>query len=303
LAETASDAWGLRIAPVVAGTGGRRIPINPERVAKLVSLGLNEQQARAYLALLDVESATVNDLAKASRVPRAKLYEVVDGLNRKGLLDVIPTSPQRVRANPLTALYDTRSEELRGEERQLKRTIGELMLQLLPKTTDVASETERDFLLLSRGRTVYVAAVRQILERTQKRLCIVGDPLFLARLRLHEDLLQLMGRAAGRGQLQILVPANVVTMLDGRRVHVDELADVVRVLPFQGGDGGWMIRDESEVLEVHFLPNDLHPSRGNDRVIVNRDAELAAVHARLFAVLWERASPLRTGMPAPRTRA
>ncbi|HLE47187.1 MAG TPA: helix-turn-helix domain-containing protein, partial [Candidatus Thermoplasmatota archaeon] len=84
------------------------IPINPERIAKLATLGLNEQQARAYLSLLDVETATVNDIAKESRVPRAKLYEVLETLSRKGLLDIIPETPQRFRANPLTALYDTR---------------------------------------------------------------------------------------------------------------------------------------------------------------------------------------------------
>jgi sugar-specific transcriptional regulator TrmB len=253
------------------------------------------------LALLDVESATVNDLAKSSRVPRAKLYEVLDGLNKKGLLDTIPSSPQRFRANPLTALYDTRSEELRSEERQLKRTIGELMLQLLPKAADsTASETERDFLHFARGRAVYVSAVRNLMDRTQKRLCIMGDTLFLARMRLYEDLLYALGRVAAKGEVQVLVPSNVITVVDGRRIHVDELTDVLRVAPIAGGDAGWWIRDEAEALDVHFLPNDLHPSRGNDRVVVNRDSETAAVRARLFRALWERAQPMRSGLATAR---
>ena len=278
-----------------------RIPINPERVTKLASLGLNEQQARAYLALLDVESATVNDLAKSSRVPRAKLYEVLDGLNKKGLLDTIPSSPQRFRANPLTALYDTRTEELRAEERQLKRTIGELMLQLLPKASDAAtSETERDFLHFARGRAVYVSAVRHLMDRTTKALCILGDTLFLARMRLYEDVLHALGRVAAKAEVQILVPSNVVTVVDGRRIHVDELTDVLRVAPLAGGDAGWWIRDESEILDVHFLPNDLHPSRGSDRVVVNRDGETAAVRARMFHALGERSQPMKSGLAAAR---
>lgn len=266
-------------------------------MSKLVTLGLNEQQARAYLALLDVESATVNDLAKSSRVPRAKLYEVLDGLNKKGLLETIPSTPQRFRANPLTALYDTRSEELRSEERQLKRTIGELMLQLLPKASDASvSETERDFLHFARGRAVYVSTVRHLMERTMNRLCVMGDTLFLARMRLYEDVLQVLGRIAAKGHVQVLVPSNVVTVVDGRRIHVDELTDVLRVAPVAGGDAGWWIRDESEIVDVHFLPNDLHPSRGNDRVVVNRDSETAAVRARMFHALWERSQPMRSGL-------
>lgn len=268
------------------------MPINPERVSRLVSLGLNEQQARAYLALLDVETATANELAKTSRVPRAKLYEVLETLGRRGLLETIPDSPQRFRANPLTAYYDTRVDELRSEERQLKRTIGDLMVQLLPKPRDAAQESERDFVLIARGRGALVSNCKQLVERAERRILVLGDTLVLARLRLYEDLLLRLAAFRSKGDLRILVPSNVVTVVDGRRIHVDELEDSVRILPFAGGEACFVFRDEAEVLEVHYVPNDLHPTRGSDRIILNRESEVAKLRSRIFDVLWESARPL-----------
>src|SRR5687767_6345164 len=165
--------------------GGRATPINPERIARLQSLGLNEQQARAYLALLDVPTATANDLSKTSRVPRAKLYEVLESLNRKGLIDVIPETPQRFRANPVSALYDTRVEELRAEEADLKRTIGDLMLQFVGNADVKPRDPERDFVHIAHGRTHFPILARQFVAEAKSSLLLIGDKLIIPRLRLY----------------------------------------------------------------------------------------------------------------------
>jgi len=261
-------------------------------------LGLNEQQARAYLALLDADTATVNDLARSSRVPRAKLYEVLDGLSRKGLLDTIPGSPQRFRANALTALYETRAEELRAEERQLKRTIGEMMVELLPKAKDAVPESERDFLHTTKGRSVFVATLRQMLARTEKSVLILGDKLVVPRLRLYEDLYQSLAVFAQKAEVRLLLPEDAVLAVEGRRIHVDEIVDYVRRLPIKGGDVLTVVFDEQEMLEAHFLPNDLHPSRGSDRIVVNRDSEMATQRAVLLRSAWATGMPLQSGLAA-----
>jgi sugar-specific transcriptional regulator TrmB len=270
------------------------LPINPERVARITGLGLNEQQARAYLALLDVEHATVHDIARSSRVPRAKLYEVLDGLSRKGLLETIPGTPQRFRANALTALYDTRAEELRAEERQLKRTIGELMVEMLPQPRDNVPEGDRDVLHLLKGRTVFLASLRQLLERTQKSLLIQADRLALARFKLYEDIYDRLARAAGKIELRILAPEDIVLQAEGRRIHVDELVDNIRRFPVRGADVLTLVSDEQEIIEVHFLPNDLHPTRGSDRIVVYRDAAVAGARAALLRCAWDSGTPLES---------
>lgn len=261
-------------------------------------MGLTEQQARAYLALLDVDGSNVNELAKVSRVPRSKLYEILLGLNRKGLVDIIPDTPQRFRANPLTALYDTRLEELRAEEEALKRSISDLALQFTTHAGDRKVEQERDFLAVSHGRTQYLAHVRQLVNGARNTLLVLGDKLFLARLRLYEDLVPAMAALADKVALRIVVPENVVESVEGRRVFVDELASHVRRSPLQLGDASVWIRDQEEYVQCRFVPNDLHPSRGSDRIVLGRDGEMASVLHRLVDLAWASGRPL--GGPAAR---
>lgn len=233
-------------------------------------------------------------------MPRAKLYEVLDGLSRKGLLATIPGTPQRFRANPLTALYDTRSEELRSEEHELKRSIADLMLELMPGTRDAGPEGERDFLHLTKGRAVFVTTLRQFVASAQRSLVIVGDRLVLPRLQLYDDVYAKLARFGETGELLILVPRDAPPTIDGRPVHVDELSDAVRTFDAAGGDVLLVVRDEEETMEVHFLPGDLHPSRGSDRVIVNRAPEFAAPLARLARAAASSALPVPSGLTGRR---
>jgi len=266
-------------------------PINPDRLARLQALGLNEQQARAYLALLDQPSASVNDLSKTSRVPRAKLYEVLESLSRKGLIDVIPETPQRFRANPVTALYDTRIEELRAEEAELKRAVGDLMVSLGPSARATKTEGDKEFVHIAHGRTHFPTLARQLVREATSSLAIVGDRLFLARLRFYEDLLEAVARASPKVDVRILVPHEVLEEIDGRRVRIDEIASLVRRASWPNGEATVWVRDQNEYLAVRFQPNDLHPSRGSDRVEVGQDSELAALWHRLVQDAWQHATP------------
>lgn len=253
-------------------------------------MGLNEQQARAYLALLDVPTATANDLSKTSRVPRAKLYEVLESLNRKGLLDVIPETPQRFRANPVSALYDTRVEELRAEEAELKRNIGELMLQFVGTGIEKTRDPERDFVHIAHGRTHFPILARQFVLEAKSSIVIIGDKLVLPRLRVYEDTLQALARTAQTLSVRVLVPEDAVEQVDGRRVRLDEISERVRRAPWPGGDACVIVRDQTEYLVTRFLPNDLHPSRGSDLVEVGHEREIAALWHKIGVDAWERAA-------------
>lgn len=241
----------------------------------------------------------MNDLSKTSRVPRAKLYEVLDSLNRKGLIDVLPETPQRFRANPVSALYDTRVEELRAEEAELKRTIGELMVQLVAGSGE-RRDPEREFVHVLHGRTHFAVLARHLVDAARSSLVLVGDKLVLPRLRFHEELTTALARATARVDVRILVPDQAVDHVEGRRVSLDELEATMRRAAWTGGDALLIVRDAQEWLVVRFQPPDLHPSRGNDHVEVGRDPEIAALWAQLASEAWERGVPWSS---APANRA
>lgn len=55
---------------------------------RLQELGLTEYQSRAYLAAVHLGTGRPNDLAEASGVPQARIYDVIDDLSDRGLVEV-----------------------------------------------------------------------------------------------------------------------------------------------------------------------------------------------------------------------
>lgn len=57
-------------------------------IKELVQFGLTEKEAKVYLALLELEVATVNEIAKATELNRSSMYVILDALEKRGLVTV-----------------------------------------------------------------------------------------------------------------------------------------------------------------------------------------------------------------------
>jgi len=64
-------------------------------VAQLTALGLSEYAARTYVALVDLGDATAREVSDAADVPRTRVYDAVEELRERGLVDVQQSSPKR----------------------------------------------------------------------------------------------------------------------------------------------------------------------------------------------------------------
>lgn len=56
-----------------------------QHIEELTQLGLSENEAKTYLALIVKDIMTVGEIAKVSLVPRPKIYGIIKGLIAKGL--------------------------------------------------------------------------------------------------------------------------------------------------------------------------------------------------------------------------
>lgn len=62
------------------------MPHNPQLLEALKAFGLNEKQANIYLACLEVDLITVQNLAKKSGLKRTSLYSYIDELEKIGII-------------------------------------------------------------------------------------------------------------------------------------------------------------------------------------------------------------------------
>jgi sugar-specific transcriptional regulator TrmB len=102
------------------------MPINPERLRKLMDFGLTEYQARAYLTLLDLETATASQIPPLSRVPRTRIYSTMQQLHEKGLVEIIPETPLRYKVVPFASYLVRMAQDLREQAERLEKKIAAL---------------------------------------------------------------------------------------------------------------------------------------------------------------------------------
>lgn len=102
----------------------------------LISMGLNDYQAAVLAFLLLLGEAKATTLSKVSNVPTARIYDVLDGLVRMGLVRVRPGRPAFYSAIPpedvVSSLISWRLEEMRREVRYLE-DLGRRFIEVASK--------------------------------------------------------------------------------------------------------------------------------------------------------------------------
>lgn len=105
-------------------------------LGKLTDLGLNGYEASVYLALLGRMGMTPTGLAAQAKVPRQRIYDVLESLAAKGLCVSRDTLPKTFFAvDPalgLEGLHQRRAEALEREREQSAQVARDLIPQLGP---------------------------------------------------------------------------------------------------------------------------------------------------------------------------
>jgi sugar-specific transcriptional regulator TrmB len=102
--------------------------------AELVEAGLEPKEARFYLAALNMDSATIAQLAEASRISRTNAYDIAKRLARRGLVSLIEGGSHRddpkARGRPRTIVRAADPQCLLDEWSQRRRVLESVVPQL-----------------------------------------------------------------------------------------------------------------------------------------------------------------------------
>lgn len=69
-----------------------------EAVNTLVELGLTEYEARCFVALTRLPKGTAKEISQVADIPRSRVYDTIERLDRNGLVDVQQTDPREYKA-------------------------------------------------------------------------------------------------------------------------------------------------------------------------------------------------------------
>ena len=157
--------------------------VNMAKVMELLKkLGLNSYEASAYLSLVKVKSATASKLAELAHIPRPRVYDVLEKLEKKGLVKIIPQRPIRYEAIPIKKAIEhlkrKKMEEFKKGMSELDKIGDELSRELKEEEKEKVS-TGEVYYLADRGN-IY-NTIRTLVENANRHVILGGDEAGLAR--------------------------------------------------------------------------------------------------------------------------
>lgn len=257
------------------------MPINTSRLEKMQEYGLTEYEARTYLALLDLGTATARDIANLSRVPRTKIYSVLDELHQKQLAQVIPERPKRYEVVPFDVYLAGFEKQYAAKLRQIEEDKRLLALELRRAPRVARGEKAGSFNVI-KGRKNVVNKKYEMLARARGAILEAGSEFLAARMGYF--LPALRDKAAQGVRIELLCPVTEVSV-----ATVEEVMRLgtVRHARERTLGSATLIVDDAEALMCHYVPDDEHLFKGDDVAIWTDDKAIVADLKATVLATWE----------------
>lgn len=160
----------------------------------LRDLGLTEYEAKCFLGLTQVPSATASELSKLVDVPRSRVYDIGERLSERGLVEIKQGDPTRFRAisiesaiNKLQRKYQSQLSDLEG-----------LLYELEPPSSGAADAAG---IWTVRGRENVIDRAQGLCDHVESELLVVATSTDL----LDQECFRRLARAANRGARVVVV--------------------------------------------------------------------------------------------------
>ncbi|WP_380675105.1 TrmB family transcriptional regulator [Salinigranum sp. GCM10025319] len=161
---------------------------DPQSVAikQLERFGLSTYAARTFVALASLGTGTAKDVSQVSEVPRTRVYDAIDELHDRGLVDVLQSSPKQFWAISAETASRTFEHELQHRTELLQTALSEL--------ESVERQAEQRGVWTVDGQTPVMERVREFFASAEEEIVYMTVEDLLT-----EDLIEGLGEAAERG--------------------------------------------------------------------------------------------------------
>ncbi len=247
-----------------------------EATSRLVELSLSEKEARVYLALLELGSAPVQEIAEKADVNRSTTYLALEALCERGLASstteqkrvmFTAESPERLRA-----LASRERERLQSVEQRIEESLPTFMAlfrnmngkpQVRYFDGDAGIATVRDILSHGSGEFMSFTAIDEGTVRMSK---------------VHEEQRLRMARQVSGRCLMALKPGHAMPMFDAHRWQLREIP--YEQSPFTG--------------EVNIVDDKVAAFMVTERpmAFLVENKEMAQLFRVMFNAAWQTSRPM-----------
>ncbi|MFO8115258.1 MAG: helix-turn-helix domain-containing protein [Halorubrum sp.] len=155
-------------------------------VEQLERFGLSAYAARTFVALASLGSGTARDVSQVSEVPRTRVYDAIDELHDRGLVDIQQSSPKQFWAISAETASRTFERDLQYRTELLRSALDEL--------EPAQRQTEQRGVWTVDGQTAVTARVLEFIASAEEEVVYMTVEDLLT-----EELIEELGAAADRG--------------------------------------------------------------------------------------------------------
>lgn len=131
-------------------------------IESLEKFGLTRYEAKAYIGMTNIISGKAEDIAKASEIPRSKIYSTLKELDKKGFITITHTRPIEYKVVPPREVYKRKKEELIKELEDSEEKLDEIYNSQI-------SEVQAPIWLIKTSKNIINKEV-EIVKKTRKSL-------------------------------------------------------------------------------------------------------------------------------------
>lgn len=135
------------------------------------NFGLGDYESKTYSALLFIGPSKVSEISKESKVPQSKIYEVLDKLMQKQLVEVYGIRPKEFRAIPPNVAFKNILMEKEKQVADFKENVG--MLADILKQNDQDQVLDGIWTTKENGWKSFINKVCDMIARSNKYIYIV----------------------------------------------------------------------------------------------------------------------------------
>jgi sugar-specific transcriptional regulator TrmB len=174
----------------------------------LVELGLTHTEAKAYVSLLCLNTATARNLHKVSNIARQNIYQLLSDLEEKGLIEKVIAKPTKFKPIPADQAISLLLQRKKEQNSQLReKAIKHFRNFEIGCAKTVVLDKNAQFLLLSKSETSPLGHIDKLGKAVNKAkksvVSLITFPIFMKVQLMDENIWK---KAARRGvKIQFII--------------------------------------------------------------------------------------------------
>lgn len=145
-------------------------------IKDLIDFGLNDKEAKAYLALLELEIAGVQEIAKVAGINRSSAYVTLESLKKRGLVSISDDKNVRQYVATSPEVILRLADEMATKQENIRKKIH----AIVPDMKAIYKGTKKKPLVkVFEGREGLISAFEETLNNKEKVMRVVSSPMNL----------------------------------------------------------------------------------------------------------------------------